>query len=270
MPYVDVNGTRLYYEAMGTGKPVILFSHGLLWSGQMFAAQVNYFAQQYTCITYDHRGQGRSPDSPEPFDMETIYADAVALIEALGCAPCHFVGLSMGGFVGMRLAARRPDLLRSCILLATSADAEPHIWRYRMLNMVARLFGLRPVAAPVMKVLFGKTFLQTASKHPLRQYWQQQLLANRRSIVESVDAIIGRKSILHELGQIRIPMLILVGEEDLATPPEKSEQIKACVQHAVLHRIPAAGHSLSIESPEEVIRLMESFLLSLRPATKGL
>ena len=59
---------------------------------------------RYRCVTYDHRGQGQSPASPTPYDMETLAADAAALIGALGAAPVHFVGLSMGGFVGMRLA----------------------------------------------------------------------------------------------------------------------------------------------------------------------
>ena len=120
MPFLDVNGTRLYYEDTGGSGEPIVFSHGLLWSGRMFDKQVAALKDRYRCITYDHRGQGQSDVwKVDAVDMETVYADAVGLIEKLGVGPCHFVGLSMGGFTGMRLAARRPDLLRSLSLLET-------------------------------------------------------------------------------------------------------------------------------------------------------
>ena len=60
MPYVTVNGTRLHYTDSGSGSEVIVFSHGLLMSGEMFRAQVAHFSDRYRCITFDHRGQGQS------------------------------------------------------------------------------------------------------------------------------------------------------------------------------------------------------------------
>lgn len=87
----------------------LFFSHGLLMSCRMFDDQVAHFQDRYRCIVYDHRGQGQSEVTANGYDMETVYADAAALITALDAAPCHFVGLSMGGFVGMRLAAAAPN-----------------------------------------------------------------------------------------------------------------------------------------------------------------
>src|SRR3546814_3434728 len=82
----------------------------------MFAAQTAHRQGRYRVIAYDHRGQGRSADdAATSISMETVYADAVALIEALKLGAVHFAGLSMGGFVAMRLGARRPDLIRSLI-----------------------------------------------------------------------------------------------------------------------------------------------------------
>src|SRR5450631_2933186 len=102
MPTLDVDGVELHYDERGQG-PAVVFSHGLLWSGAMWDAQVASLSSGYRCIAYDHRGQGRSSTSPVPYDMERLTADAATLIEKLGAAPCHFVGLSMGGFVGARL-----------------------------------------------------------------------------------------------------------------------------------------------------------------------
>jgi 3-oxoadipate enol-lactonase len=107
MPYIRSNGTDLWCEDTGGSLAPILFSHGLLFSSRLFDAQVEALREQYRCVAYDHRGQGRSaPSTMRSIDMDTLTADAIALIEALEIAPVHFCGLSMGGFVGMRLAAR--------------------------------------------------------------------------------------------------------------------------------------------------------------------
>src|SRR5438445_11081604 len=126
MPTLDVNGTTLYYEDTGGAGPPLLFSHGLLFSGRMFEAQIAHLRGRYRCIAWDHRGQGRSADAPgRCVEIETVTADAVALIEALGLAPVHFAGLSMGGLVGLRIAARRPELIRSLLLMEPTAEPEP-------------------------------------------------------------------------------------------------------------------------------------------------
>src|SRR5258708_35943402 len=101
-------------------------------------------------------------------------------IRALNVGPCHFVGLSMGGFAGMRLAARSPALIRSLTLLATAADAESS-WgkpRYAALGFFARAFGMRVVLGEVMKAMFGRTFLQDPSREGARLEMRARLVAN--------------------------------------------------------------------------------------------
>src|SRR5579863_10129349 len=98
MPTTQANGVQLYYEAHGAGPETIVFAHGLFWSGEMFAAQVAAFQDRYRCVTFDFRGQGQSEMTPDGYDMETLTEDAAALIRQSGLAPCHFAGLSMGGF----------------------------------------------------------------------------------------------------------------------------------------------------------------------------
>ncbi|MFY7910099.1 MAG: alpha/beta fold hydrolase, partial [Emticicia sp.] len=117
MPYIQLKNANYYYEEYGLGEETIVFSHGLLWSGHMFHKQVEYFKDRYRVITYDHRGQGKTEITADGYDMDTLYDDAAELIEKLVGKPVIFAGLSMGGFVGMRLAARRPDLIKKLILL---------------------------------------------------------------------------------------------------------------------------------------------------------
>ncbi|MFY0577456.1 alpha/beta fold hydrolase [Cystobacter fuscus] len=263
MPWLDVNGTRLYYEDTGGSGVPLVFSHGLLWSGRMFDKQVAALRDRYRCITYDHRGQGQSDVwRVDTVDMETVYADGVALIEKLGVGPCHFAGLSMGGFVGMRLAARRPELLRSLILMETTADPEPaeNVPRYKALNFVARWFGLRWVAERVMPIMFGRTFLEDPARAGERAEWRRRLMENRRDIWRAVNGVVRRRSVYEELSRIRTPTLVVVGAEDTATVPAKAERIHAAIAGSRLVKMPRGGHTSSVEEPELLNAALEEFL----------
>ena len=261
--YVTINGVRLWVEDTGGSGPPVLFSHGLLWSTRMFDAQVAMLRSRYRCIAWDHRGQGQS-DVPNvrSISIEDCYDDAVALIERLGVAPVHIVGLSMGGFVAMRLAARRPDLVRSCVLLETSAEAEPaeNVPRYRTLNRVAKWFGLRVVANKVMPIMFGTTFLTDPARAVERKVWRERLARNRRDIWRAANGVIEREPGLSELGHITAPTMIMVGDEDVATVPLKAERIHAAIRGSTLARIPHAGHSSSIEQPGHVTAAIDAWV----------
>jgi len=262
MPRIRVNGVELHYESTGSGPETVVLSHGLLFSGEMFREQVRHLAGRYRVITYDHRGQGRSEVTAGGYGMDDLARDAAELVEALGVARCHFAGLSMGGFVAMRLAARRPELLRSCSLLETSADPETpeNVPRYRRLNMALRLLGARLVAPRVMPILFGRTFLTDPSRAGLRQEWQGRLGALRRSVHRAITGVVEREGIHEELAKIRVPTLVLVGDEDVATPPPRAERICAAIPGSRLVRIPRAGHSSTLENPEAVNAALDSFL----------
>ncbi|MCE9671802.1 alpha/beta hydrolase [Myxococcus stipitatus] len=265
MPMLNVNGAELHYEDTGgTGEP-ILFSHGLLWSTRLFDPQVDALRGRYRCVAYDHRGQGRSAVPPvNAIDMETLYLDALGLVSKLGLGPCHFVGLSMGGFIGMRIAARRPELLRSLTLVETSADPEPlaNVPRYTLLNLIARLAGLRPVADPVMRIMFGRTFLTDPNRAEERALWRARLLENRRDIWRAVNGVIRRNAVAHEVPHIRVPTLIIVGEEDVATVPAKAERLHQLIPGSRLTRLPRGGHSSTVEEPSLVNAALGSFLES--------
>lgn len=266
MARLTVDGVDLYYEETGSGEETLVFSHGLLLDTRMFEPQVEAFRDRYRCIAYDHRGQGRSavPDD-RSISIDTLTEDAAALIEELGAAPCHFVGLSTGGFVGMRLAARRPELVRSLILLSTSADEEPaeNLFGYRLLNLVARTLGPRLVAGRVMPIMFSPAFLESPARAEERHRWRRIVGANRRSIHKAVSGVLERQPCHEELGRIRVPTLIVAGEEDAATPPERSERIHRGIPDSRLVRVPGCGHISTIERPETINQVISGFLDSL-------
>lgn len=262
MPIVEANGVKIYYQETGSGEETLVFSHGLLWSHHMFRAQVEYFKSKYRIIAYDHRGQGQS-EYRTPFDMDTLADDAAALIKTLCDGPVHFAGLSMGGFIGMRLGARYPELIKSLILLETSANAEPveNHPKYKTLNGLVKWFGVLPIVAnQVMPIMFAQSWLANPANKEEANYWKSQLRKNGKGVTAAVEGVIHRKGVEDELSKISCPTLIIVGDEDVATKPEKAKFIQMGIRNSKLHVIIGAGHSSCIEKPKEVNRLIEEWL----------
>lgn len=263
MPALKVNGTELYYEEHGDGQETVVFSHGLLMNAGMFSAQVEALRGRYRCISYDHRGQGRSAIAQDGYDMDNITRDAASLIRLLRAWPCHFVGLSMGGFVGMRLAIHHPELLRSLVLMETSANPEPrrNVLPYRLLALIGRWVGFGPISARLMTILFGRTFMNDPAREDERQAARRAIIANdRRGAARAARAVIDREGVADRLGEITVPTLIIVGEEDVATPPKEGRKLQEKIAGARLVVIPAAGHSSTIEQPDAVNRAIMDFL----------
>jgi 3-oxoadipate enol-lactonase len=262
MPYIAINGCDYYYELHDNplAKETVVFSHGLLWSGKMFWKQVDYLKNRYRIITYDHRGQGKSSVTDSGYDMDQLYLDAVALIENLHLGKVHFAGLSMGGIVGLRLAARRPDLLHSLIVMETSAEKEPSTFKYSALVNIVKVFGVKIVAGPVMKIMFGAKFLNDKNRIEEKKLWVKELQKNSKKIIRAVNGVITRKGVEAELRNILCPVLILVGTQDKAAIPARAEFIHQHITHSQLRYIEGAGHSSSIEEPEQVNLCIEEFI----------
>lgn len=270
MPFLSINNANIHFQQVGDGKETIVFAHSLLCNLEMWEEQIAHFSLKYRCIAFDFRGQGKSETTPNGYDMDTLTEDAKELIEQLEAGPCHFVGLSMGGFVGLRLAARYPELLRSLTLIDTSMQAEDkkNLPKYRMLRLVAKLLGLKVVTGNVLPIMFSHSFLKDASKTSIKEKWVNGLLnGDKKGILNAVKGVTRRKAVSEEeVERIKDPTLIIVGEKDVATPPHKSEKIKKHIPHADLVTIPGVGHLSNYEKPGEINKELEQFFLKINMA----
>lgn len=264
MPYKTINSASLYYEETGTGSETVFFGHGLLFSLRMFDNIVDVLKDRYRCIRFDFRGQGKSEVTKNGYDIDSLTEDARALMENMDCAPCHFIGFSMGGFVGLRLATRYPELLKSLTLIDTSADEESQktVREYTMLNFIARWIGLGVVHKKIMATIFGSEFLTDPDRKSIRQTWKDYLLANDRvGVTRAVKGVIHRSGITaSHLSTIACPTLILVGEEDHATIPKHSRAMHEHIPGSKLELIPRSGHMSPIEEPDLVNKAVADFL----------
>lgn len=263
MPAITVNGAKLHYDEMGSGPETIVFSHSYLVDRTHFYPQMQALRDRYRCLAYDHRGHGRSEVTEGGYDMENLYGDAVAFIQGMDCAPCHFVGLSTGGFIGLRLGIRRPDLLKTLVLMDTSADAESKesLRQFKMLTFVVRWFGYRPVVGRVIRLFLSKAFLTDPARKDEVAEWRQRIRANnRKAMIKFGQGILARESVYDQLGQIKTPTLVVVGAEDVPTPVARAERIAEKIPGAKLVVIPNAGHLCTVEEPDAVNAAIKDFL----------
>jgi len=260
MPSIERNGVPIFFDDVGSGPPLVL-GHSILCSGEMWMYQVPRFAERYRVINIDQRGHGRSVPATGPYELRDMVEDAIAVLDHLDIERAAWAGLSMGGMVAMHAAISYPDRVSSILLLDTHAGAETTYkkLKYRAMSAGARAFGVRPFLPAVLPLLFGRTTL--AENRALVDDWKPRFEAiHVPSLATAVSALTRRPSIVHELGSVRCPSLVIVGEEDASLPPPNSEEIADALANASLVVIPRAGHLSPLEKPEEVTEVMLKFL----------
>jgi pimeloyl-ACP methyl ester carboxylesterase len=118
--------------------------------------------------------------------------------------------------------------------------------------------------------MFSQKFLRNPKEMKRRRKWRRQLVANDRiGVTRAVAGVISRKGVYDELDKISVPTLIIVGQHDVATTPEKSERMHARISESRLIIIPDAGHMTPVEEPERVNAAMEEFLINLSGKEKN-
>ena len=262
MSQIKVNDVELFYEEKGSGSEVMLFSHGYLMDHTMYDGQIEAFQDRFRFIAYDQRGHCRAEAVTSSDDLDALVNDASGLIEALEIGPVHFVGMSTGGFVGLRIALRRPELLRSLVLIDTSADAEDKskLKQYNLLLKTVNLVGWRPVIGRVMPILFYEVFLKDPERKAEVKKWRSIITGHdTKAVTAFANAIFSRESVADQLGDIQTPTVVIVGKHDAATPTSYSQKMADRIHDCRMRVIPDAGHSSPVEKPRAVAEAMRVF-----------
>ncbi|WP_367606156.1 alpha/beta fold hydrolase [Legionella sp. W05-934-2] len=263
MTKTTINGCEYFYESQGDSPETILFSHGLLMTHEAFREQIDYFKSTYRTVIFDHRGHGKTQTTDNGYELDSLTNDISALIEFLNIGKIHYVGHSMGGFIGLRLAARRPDLVKSLVLLNTSAEAEAHMWRYRLLRFITQALGVKFVANSVHKLNFSKKFHHNPKREAVSRFWLNHFSSLPKTIIQAADPVLNRASVESELANISCPTLIIGGKEDIALSPQNSQLMHEKIAHSSLTLFEKVGHCAMIEEPDAVNQLIAQFLQSL-------
>jgi 3-oxoadipate enol-lactonase len=239
--------TLLHYEATGDGPPLVLM--GSIGSSlAMWEPQLPALADRFRVVRVDHRGHGGSPVPAGPYTIADLGADVIALLDHLGEPEVSVCGLSMGGMVGMWLATHAPERVTALALLATSAYLGPTLWEQRIAAVEAG--GMAAIVDGAMSRWFTAGFRARRPAEVAR--FAAMLTATPPDGYVACCAAIRDMNQRADVAQISAPTLIMVGADDVATPPAHARDLAGRIAGSRLEEVPDAAHLLNVERPDTV------------------
>ncbi|MBA3822897.1 MAG: alpha/beta fold hydrolase [Ktedonobacterales bacterium] len=270
MPTYTVDDVTLHYAEYGSadGLPVMLL-HAFPLSGGMWQPQAEALVASLGChvIVPDLRGSGASSVPLGPYPMERMAADVLALADHLGLASFVLGGLSMGGYVSFAVLRAAPDRLRALILADTrpGADTADGQRAREGLAQLAEREGAAPIAETMLPNLLSATGLASGA---IPDRVRALILANSGAgIAGAARGMALRPDASDLLPTIACPTLIIVGEQDLVTPPHFAQTMFESIPNATLQVISDAGHLSNMEQPDAFADIVEHFLRALPTAS---
>jgi 3-oxoadipate enol-lactonase len=258
------SGARIAYQDSGDFKktPVVLI-HGFPVNHEMWNEQAIALKNSYRVITYDLRGLGQSKIQDGQYTMETMVDDFFSLLDHLKLERVNVVGFSMGGYIALRAIERSPSRFQGLVLADTQSKADSNEAKLKRSNAMTAIKGK---SEELHK--FGSNFFQSAlspktfKENPkVMNQLIQMFDANLESGVSGgLLAMISRTDTTTSLSQIKIPTLILVGDEDPITPVKVAQLLNARINGSKMQLISGAGHFSPVENPKEFNSYLLNFL----------
>lgn len=263
MPFIRAGGSTVYYDATAPRDgPTVVFGNSLGTNVHVWDAVVEAFAAAFRVVRFDMRGHGLTDAGPEP-TMDDLASDVVALLDALKLERIRYVGLSIGGMIGQRLAAAHPARVEALVLCATANRiGTPEVWNQRI--EAVRDGGMAAISSGVLARWF------TPETHERRS----EEIAGFRNMLERTPAAgyigacaaIRDADLLADDARIACPTLVVAGAADPVTPPADAFALRDAIVGARAQVIAGAAHIVPAERPQEFADLVLPFLRASRPA----
>lgn len=258
--FADVNGTRLYFETLGSGEPLVLI-HGNALDTRMWDDQFEAFAETYQVIRYDMRGFGKSALPTEENYSEA--ADLKALLQYLELTHAHILGLSLGGAIAIDFALAYPKEIKT--LIAVDSGLRGYEWKKGFGEYYAEVLSKGEASGieAARQHWMSAELFSPAMEHPnvaehLRKisldYSGWHWINNQDNIL-LLDPLP-----IQQLHNIHVPTLIIVGERDLPDFHAVADILQKGISNASKVVMPGVGHMSSIEAPEDFNEIVLSFL----------
>jgi 3-oxoadipate enol-lactonase len=264
MPVARANGIDFYFEVAGSGPPLILLNgeggNTLDWASLLPA-----LTNRFQVITFDARGAGRSSAPPGPYTTRQLADDAAAVLDRVGIARAHVVGLSLGGMIAQELALARPDRVDRLVLVATHArPARPDLWdAWTTFFVQAQERGLDRAGTVLwfMAWMFTPAFM---ARHEQVQeavaMWQDDPLLAPAHGRAAQGAAARDHDTLERLPMIAAPTLVVVGDQDILTPAAAARELAEGIPAAGLHVLVGGAHLALMECAEAFTDALMAFL----------
>ncbi len=227
---IKANGIEINYEKEGSG-PVVTLSHSLACNLHMWDDQAKALASRYTVLRFDTRGHGQTSAPTGAYSLDQMAEDLKGLLDGLGIAQTHFVGLSMGGMIGP-------------------------VWEDRIKTVTAQ--GMEPMVAGTLERWFTAPF-RARRKDVMERIGGLIRSTPPAGYIGCCHAL-PKINVTDRLKEIACPALVIVGEEDPGTPVAMAREIHAALPGAQLAILRSASHLSNAEQPEEFNRVLLDFL----------
>ena len=258
MPMTSVGGLQVYYEQHGSAGDPVLLIHGLGSSVEDWEPQVNALRASFRVTAYDVRGHGRTAKPNEKYSMRQFAMDAAQLITQLGSGPTHVVGLSMGGMIAFQLAADRPELVKSLVIVNSGPEMILRTWKEKFAiaqrRLIVRMMGMRKWGE-----VLSTRLLPLPEHGALRATFVERWARNdKKAYLRALDALVGW-SVSARLPGITCPVLVVSADQDY-TPVAWKQEYTSKMPHASLKVIPHSRHMMPVERPEQFHDVLIPFL----------
>jgi pimeloyl-ACP methyl ester carboxylesterase len=272
MPYVTTDdGVRLYYEECGSGTPVI-FVHEYAGDHRAWETQMRHFGQRYRAITFAARGYPPSdvPNDAASYSQARAADDIASVLDGMGIAKAHIVGLSMGGFATLHFGFRHAPKALSLVVAGCGYGAEKGAQeKFRAeADAIAAFIDDAGIRVFAEKYAYGPTRVQFENKDP-RGFAEFKQQLSEHSAVGARNTQVGvqkeRPSLYNLIDQMKaltVPTLVLTGDEDWPCL-QPALLMKQTIPTAALSVMPNCGHTINIEDPDQFNRIVGEFIVQV-------
>lgn len=261
MSWVDIGSNKFHVVHEGTGTPLV-FLHGFPLSHVMWKHQQAEFKTTHQVVVPDLRGFGKSVTSTDITSLEEHADDLVQILDQMNITePVILCGLSMGGYVAFRFAAKYPERLRGLILCDTKAVPDTPEAAQNRLALADRVLteGPRVIVEAMLPKLFAAE-MKESQPSVIDEVRDGILSSSSRTIAAAQRAMAVRPDSSPLLSRITVPTLVVVGEHDAISPPAEMQQLAAAIPGADFVVIPQASHMSPLEQPAAVNAAIREFL----------
>lgn len=254
-----LNDISVNYEIFGNDGPWVVLSHSLMCDLTMWGPQIDVLKADYRVLAYDTRGHGGTDAPDGEYTLDELASDAYELLAALDIHKPHWVGLSMGGMIGMTAALNYPNLFSSLVLCDTTSriPEEMHsAWKDRI--RVSQEKGMASLVSSTLERWFTDDF--RAEPRPELRFVSNLIESTPVAGFVGCCHAIPKINCTSRLHEIKEPIKIIVGKEDVGTPVKMSEEIHAASRESSLTVLDNASHLSNLEQPQQFNEALLSFL----------
>lgn len=263
MPFITYEGRKAYYETHGEGEQTLVILNGIMMSTASWQPFVKYLSKHYTLVLIDFYDQGKSEYLEGMTYTQDLQVNLVAhVIKALDLKHVLLLGISYGGEVAMKVAARHKDLLQGLVLANTTAYTNPQLkaigdsWNYAASTRDGSIF-FKATIPPIYASRFYEANLEwlEAREKMFTEVLTPAWYDGFTRLVISAE----KHNALHEVRGITCPTMIIGADEDQITPLSCQKQLNELIEGSKFVVIQKCGHASMYEKPSEFIAIVDGF-----------